>query len=121
MRFIMTSPAEVCCSKCGNKQTIPIDSFDMDSSAIDERDMGAEIEDRFTATDVCDSCGRDFEVSISLYEYPENTHNDGPDVTNSIGCEVLTIPNFTEDYSDDMDEDDYPPVDPNELEAYVKG
>lgn len=115
MRFIMTSPAEVCCSKCGRTQTVPIDSFDMDSSVIDERDMGTEIEDRFTATDKCNNCHMDFEVSISLYEYPENTYNDGPEVTGSIGCKVITVPHFTEDYSDDMDEDDNFQPDPDEL------
>lgn len=63
------------CPTCGHK--IKIDLMDYaDSSCIsDERGMGSEIEHTISCEDVCPRCGRHFEISGAVYEYPIGAFN----------------------------------------------
>lgn len=103
MNFIMKTPVTVRCEKCGNIQEISPDNFDHESGSIGEGGMGDKIEHTFTATDTCDNCRNDFEVTISEYEYPIGAYDDGPEATRESGCSVTQLPDIETDYSDEME------------------
>lgn len=66
---------EIKCTKCFKKsaQTIKIEDFTSEESY--ERGMGEEVQHSFEVQVTCPYCGKDFDVSGDVWEYPVDKIN----------------------------------------------
>lgn len=64
------------CPKCDGNNKVDLSDYVVDESTY-EREMGDEVE--YTIGDcviTCKHCEEEFEISGSIWEYPEGTEND---------------------------------------------
>lgn len=53
------------------------DFSDYSESSVEERQMGPEIEHSFEVENhICESCGKEFDIKGSIWEYPMGVYND---------------------------------------------
>ena len=64
------------CEQCGHKICIDLIDYAETSSAIADRGMGPEIEHTISHNGECPRCGKQFEISGAIYEYPMGALND---------------------------------------------
>ncbi len=58
------------------KKQVKVNSYAETSSAIADRGMGPEIEHTISHNGECPRCGKQFEISGAIYEYPMGALND---------------------------------------------
>lgn len=66
------------CPHCSKKVSIDFSGYVSELNVIDRnREMGAETEHTIWCNDFeCPNCNKSFNVSGSIFEYPENSYND---------------------------------------------
>lgn len=66
---------QVKCPHCGEKNSVDLSDYVTDESTY-EREMGEEVEYSIEGCTVkCKECSEEFEVSGSIWEYPEGDEN----------------------------------------------
>lgn len=64
------------CPYCGEAVSVDLSDYVTDVSTY-ERQMGTETESTIECSEFkCPSCSKEFEISGSVWEYPEGTYND---------------------------------------------
>ncbi|HDZ9241941.1 TPA: restriction endonuclease, partial [Vibrio cholerae] len=58
------------CSKCSEKDSIPIENFNCECIGGDERSMGAEEIYELSYPFECNECSNDIELAFEVSEYP---------------------------------------------------
>ena len=61
--------------ECGHKIIVDVMEFVETSMPIDERDMGVETQHDIVCETECPNCGRIYQITGSIYEYPEGAFN----------------------------------------------
>jgi hypothetical protein len=91
------------CNKCGKRHCYKKEELEMDFECVssDERNMGPENEYQATEFLVCDECGKEINVTFSVWEYPVGIHN--YDETEIDGGKLVSCFLFSVNFSDDQE------------------
>lgn len=83
------------CSDCDADINVDAEAFDCENELIEDHDdgMGGEYEWYFTACISCVNCGKQIELSFSVFEYPVGAI-ECVTVNQTTGCTVTQMPRF---------------------------